>query len=251
MPSSNPRLLLPLALLLAAMVLTVAGSATAGYWNVKYDLAPGSNIQTVNPGGTFNDPITGYLTIEYGAASMSGALTSARLVSGQIANTLNQPAGLLTVTGSITNALHPVGHEQGYDGTPGTLSGVALNFAVVADHTISGFIHCADLTGGSTGFCGLFFSGIPSSTNIPQTGTGTFPLPTFNFAATAGVGDFTSTPSVQTPQSGVVVTTTYVGKEISRVWVNSVPLFGPLEISLLAAGLLGGGGALAARRRSA
>ena len=114
-------------------VLMLATAASAGHWEVLYDLAPGSNLQTVNPGGVFNDPVTGTPEIHYDAASTGAPLTGARLMAGQIDNTINQPAGVLTVTGANQNTLIP-----GAEGTPGTLSGVALQFSVVANHSVSG-----------------------------------------------------------------------------------------------------------------
>jgi hypothetical protein len=210
--------------------LLVAGFATsahAGFWLAVYDLAPGSNTVTSAPGGPFTDPITGSLSVFYDAASSGAPLTGAHLMKGQINGSLSQPAGVLTVTGTTMNLLLP-----GPGGTPGTLSGASLSFSVVTDHTVSGFLHCADLTGAG-GFCDIFF-GTPSSTPMPQTGSGTFPLPRFDFAATGGVGDFTSTSSVQTPISGVTVTTTYVGREVRREWY--VPE--PTGISMLVPGVL-------------
>jgi hypothetical protein len=231
------------ALLAILLAMAFASAANAGHWQVIYDLAPGSTLTTNAPGGPFTDPITGKLTIEYDAASSGAPLAGARLVAGQIDNTLNQPAGVLTVTGSNMNALSP-----GTGGTPGTLSGAVLNLAVVANHTLAGFLHCYDGTGAG-GFCDIFF-GTPSSTPIPQTGSGTFALPNFNFAATAGVGDFTSDPVVSTPQSGVTTTVVYVGKEISRIWKPSaaVPTLGPAGIGILLGGIVACGGLLARRR---
>jgi len=230
------------------VVLVLATSAHAGYWTATYDLAPGSGFETVNPGGTYNDPITGTLTIEYDAATSGAALSGARLVAGQVNNTLNQPAGVLTVTGTGQNALSP-----GLGGTPGTLAGAALNLAVVANHTISGYLHCYDATGVG-GFCSIFFGGVTASNTIPQTGSGTFQFPRFDFATTAGVGDFTSTTVVSMPLSGVTVSTVYVGREISRVWTAgppAVPFMGPLAIGAVSAGLLASGGLFVARRKHA
>jgi len=235
----------PFVVLLVFVLTTFATAASAGHWRATYDLAPDSNLNTINPGGTYDDPITGTLTIEYDAVTSGAALSSARLVAGIIDGTINQPAGVLTVSGANKNVLLP-----GIGGTPGTLSGVALNLAVVADHTTTGYLHCLDATGVG-GFCDLFF-GTPSSNTIPQGGTGTFALPTFNFAATAGVGDFTSTALVSMPQASVTTTVVYVGKEISRIWVanpTAVPMMGPLGIGAVFASLLAAGGLVARRRQ--
>jgi hypothetical protein len=219
-----------------------ASAANAGFWLVHYDLAPASNIVTVNPGGTFNDPVTGKVRMFYDAATIAAPLSNPRLMAGQLDNTLNQPAGILTVTGSIMNALTP-----GLAGTPGTFSGAALNLSVVANHTVSGFLHCYDVTGPG-GVCSIFFSGVPSSNQIPQTGTGPFTMPQLNFTSgTAGVGDFTSTASVQmTPMMSVTTTTTYIGKEILRTFF--VPE--PSGVAMLVPGALMLMGLGAARRAS-
>lgn len=239
-PSLRPlRVRPPLVILASLLVATFATTAHAGFWSAVYDLAPGSNIVTTNPGGTFVDPITGSMTIFYDAASTGAPLTGARLVQGQIDNTLNQNAVILTVTGTGMNTLTP-----GPGGTPGTLSGVALNLSVVADHTVSGFLHCADATGPG-GVCNIFF-GTPASNNIPQTGTGPFQLPTFNFGATAGVGDFTSTAATSMPQAGVTISTTYVGKEVSRTFFAPEPS----GVAMLVPGVLLVAGLRAARRSS-
>ena len=193
------------------------------------------------PGGPFTDPITGKLWIEYDAASTGAPLSgTARLWLGRIDNTLSQMAlGVLTITGTSNNALSP-----GPGGTPGTLAGANLNLAAVANHTVSGFLHCYDLTG-PLGPCDTFF-GTPASNPIPQTGTGPFPLPAFGFTSgSAGIGDFTSAVSTQTPQTGVTIMTTYVGREISRTWVPE-----PTSVAMLVPGALLVAG-LAARRRRA
>lgn len=227
--------------LLSLVVLVAAGSAQAGYWAVQYDLA-GSNLQTLNPGGTYNDPVTGTIFVEYDATSSVAPLLGARLVGGTINGSINQNAGLLWVTGSNTNQLIP-----GLGGTPGTLAGDKLNLAVIANHNVTGYLHCADATGPG-GFCSTFF-GTPSSNNIPQTGSGPFTLPPLTFTATAGVGDFVGGPVVSSPQASVTTTLTYAGQEISRTWVeDTVPVFGPGGAIALFGGLLLSGLGFARRR---
>jgi hypothetical protein len=228
-------------LLLSLVVLVAAGSAQAGYWAVQYDLA-GSNLETVNPGGTYNNAVTGTLNVEYDATSSVAPLLGGRLVSGTIDGTIDQDAGLLYVTGANSNVLNP-----GMGGTPGTLSGDKLNLAVIADHNVTGYLHCADATGPG-GFCSTFF-GTPASNNIPQTGTGPFTLPPLTFTATAGVGDFIGGPVVSAPQASVTTSLTYVGQEVSRTWVeDAVPVIGTGGLVALLGGLLLTG--LAVARRS-
>jgi len=236
---SRATLRRPSAILTFLLSVAFATASHAGYWEVVYDMAPGSNLQTLNPGGTYNDPITGTLTIQYDTASTVWPLTGARLVAGQLNGSINQAAGVLTVTGANTNVLSPPG-----SGTPGTLSGNSLNLSVVANHTLSGFLHCYDATGPG-GFCSIFF-GTPASNTIPQVGSGTFALPRFDFAATAGVGDFTSTAVVSMPQAGVTTTVVYRGKEISRTFVPE-----PGSLAMLVPGVLLLAGLRAVRRTTA
>ena len=228
------------------LVLLGAGAAHAGHWSVIYDLAPGRSLATNAPGGPFNDPITGTLTIEYDAVSTGAPLSGARLVTGMIANTISQPAGILTVTGSNMNVLSP---PPG--GTPGTLMGATLNLAVVADHTLTGFLHCYDATGPG-GVCGLVFSGVDASNPIPQSASGPFSLPNFVFAGgTAGFGDWTAPTVTSTPQGTITTMTVYAGREISRVWVadTPVPSMGAIGLGALVLCVPATGGLALTRRR--
>jgi hypothetical protein len=227
------------------LLLGLAGSAqAAGYWEVEYDWAPSSDVETTNPGGVFNDPLVGKIKIQYDAASSGAPLTAARLVSGNTNVLLSQAAGVLTVTGNTDVAMSP---PPG--GTPGTLAGAVLNLAVVTNSTTSGFLHCYDGTGPG-GLCSLFFSSISASNTIPQGGSGPFTFPQFNFVATAGVGDFTAPVVTQYPQLSVTTRTSYVGKELSRVWVNAVgaPTMGVAGSGLLVGTLLLSGVRRARRR---
>lgn len=239
MSSTSPNLRI---LFLSLVALVAAGSAQAGYWAVEYDLA-GSNLETVNPGGTYNNAVTGTISVEYDATSSVAPLAGARLVGGTIDGTIDQNAGLLWVTGANSNTLNP-----GMGGTPGTLSGDKLNLAVIADHDLNGYIHCADSTGGTAGFCNTFF-GTPASNNIPQAGTGPFTMPPLTFTAAAGVGDFVGGPVVSMPQAGVTTSLTYAGQEISRTWVeDTVPVFGTGGLIALGGGLLVSGLGIARRK---
>lgn len=233
-------------LALSLLALGLAGSAqAAGYWEAVYDFAPGTNVETINPGGTYNEPLTGTITIQYDAASSGAPLTAARLVAGNTKFIFSQPAGVLTVTGDTMVLLSPPA-----GGTPGTLAGAVLNLSVVADSTTSGFLHCYDGTGPG-GVCAGFFGGVSASNTIPQADSGPFTFPQFNFVATAGVGDFTAPDVVSFPQMSVTTTTSYVGREISRVWVEAVgaPTMGVAGSGLLIATLLLSGVGRARRRR--
>ena len=232
--------------ILAAALLSVslAGAAQAGFWEVVYDFAPASEVVTTNPGGIFQDPLTGQITVQYDAVSSMAPLTGARLVAGNTKVTLLQDAGILAVTGETDVALSP---PPG--GTPGALSGAALQFAVIANSTTSGFLHCSDGPG-TGGVCSAFF-GTPSSNPIPQTGMGPFTFPQFNFSMTAGVGDFFASPAVSMPQAGVTTVTQYAGREISRVWVPdaAAPMLGGVGTTALFAGMLFSGWRNARRGR--
>ena len=231
----------PSAILTTLFAVLLATSAQAQFWEVVYDLGPdgmgslGSILTTTAPNGPFTDPVTGTLTMHYDATSTGAPLTGARLVAGQIDGTISQNAGVLLVTGSNMNTLTP-----GTAGTPGTLSGNTLNLSVVANHTLTGFLHCYDATGGAGGNCGLFF-GTPASNTIPQNATGTFSFPNFNFtSATAGVGDFTSDAITSMPQPLVTTSLVYRGREISRTFMPEASGFAMLLAGgLLVAGLRG------------
>jgi hypothetical protein len=224
--------------LLATLLST---AAHAGHWAVIYDLAPNSGLETTNPGGIYNDPITGNLSFVYDAATSGAPLSNPRLVNpSKIDGSISQDAGILKVTGTNMNVLDP-----GPGGTPGVLSGAVLNLAVVADHDLDGYLHCTEASGGVGGNCDIFF-GTPNSNNIPQTATGPFEIPDLNFAATAGVGDFTSDTSTMTTLMGVVTKATYRGKEIYRTY--NVPE--PTGLAMLASGALLLAGLHAARRSS-
>lgn len=231
---------------LTLLSVVLATSAQAGRWSVVYDLT-GSNLETVNPGGTYNDPITGTVTVEYDATASGAPLAGGRLVTGDIAGSLNQDAGIIVVTGSNTNTLLP-----GYGGTPGAIVGNELQLAVVADHSLTGFLHCADVTGGTAGFCNQFFA-TPASNNIPQSGSGTFAFPSLNFVgtniSTGNFGAFTTDPVTSVPQASVTTTLTYVGTEVSRTWIaGDLPVAGIGGLVALLGGITATGFAVARRK---
>jgi len=217
---------------IGAHAVLVAGSASAGYIEAVYDLA-GSTMSTTTLLGTNFDPLTGQFTIRYDATTASAPLTGARLMAGNTHVTLSQPSPpFLTLVGSTDVVLNP-----GPGGTPGTLAGATLNLAVVADSSTTGWLHCT----GAAVFCG--FAGlVPSVTSpITPTGAGPFPftLPPLIFGTTAGIGNFVGvqTTIVTSPANATIVFT-YVGQEISRVFVPVVvPEPGTLSMATL--GLVG------------
>ena len=76
--------------------------------------------------------------------------------------------------------------------------------------------------------------------------SGTFGLPQFNFATTAGVGDFTSTTVTSMPQASVTTMVVYRGREIRRTFF--VPEPHSLAMLVPAVLLLAGLGAVRRRR---
>ena len=164
-----------------------AGVATAGYWEVQYDLA-GSNARTtiINPAdmsivNVDDDPITGTFVVQYEATSSVAPLIVGRLPSGNTHVAISQSvAGLLLISGvADTTLLPPVW------GTYGSLAGQTMSLSIVADSSATGFTHC---TGGA---CGL--AGFTASVNNPLTPPGPGPFPvTFNpfvFTGVAGAGN--------------------------------------------------------------
>jgi hypothetical protein len=240
---------------LAIVLLTaaLAGSASAGYWQVEYDLAPGSTLMTKDPFGTTDiDPIQGKLWVRYDAASQAAPLTGARLVGGYTHITIQQPntpPGMFFEIQGITDMkLLP------QDCGTGTLTGATLIPPVVADSKQTGYLHCVE-GAGQGGNCLL--AGMVHTVPFPQTPTVTpWPqsFPKFIFATTAGVGDFTSTVKTQTVQTGLFTVTlysTYVGREVSRVWKQSVPSISSRGLAGLGLWVLavGVGGTLWMQRR--
>jgi hypothetical protein len=206
--------------------LLLASSASAGYFEVVYDLS-GSTLTTTAAGWTDPDPITGTLTIRYGATASTAPLTSALLVAGnQHITIINQPFGLFTITGVTDTDFNPptIGSP-----TPGTLTGNTLNFAMVSVADTTGFLHCY-----SPFWCGVV--PMPASVPQPQSTVAPFTFPAFVFTSgIAGIGDFTGSRTMTTTAPAALLTFSYVGTEISRVFV--VPE--PATSSMAALGLAG------------
>lgn len=228
-----------------------AGSAQAGYWEVLYVLQGTS--KTTTPLGTDLDPLVGTMNIEYDAASTGAPLSgTARLMTGFWHVDLELPPPII-ITGSTNTTLVP-----GTGGTSGSLSGANLALATVADTDSTGFIHC---------YTNCALAGMPTSSPVPQTPTGTAPIPwffnPFSFpGGTAGFGDWMgdSPPIVTQTSMGltITVTTDYTGREALRRFCPlpsdcSTPIPEPEKALGLAAGLAGLGALalLQRRRRSA
>ena len=215
-----------------AWLCVTAGAATAGYWQVEYDLA-GSNARTtiINPVdmsivNVDDDPITGTFFVQYEATSSVAPLIVGRLTSGDTHVSISQSVGgLLLITGSTdTTLLPPVW------GTYGSLAGQTMSLSIVADSSTTGFTHC---TGGA---CGA--AGFTASINNPLTppGPGPFPVafnPLVFTGAGAGNGDWTNGTVTTTIASGAFLNqqkVSYQGQEVQRVWQVPEPTSGLLLV---------------------
>jgi hypothetical protein len=211
--------------------------ANAGHWEVVYDLE-GSTLLTTDPvGGQDIDPIIGTMTAHYDTPGTATApITGARLVAGHTFGDMYQPSALLTMTGTTDTVLIP---QTG--GAPGTMTGATINWAIVADSSRTGFLHCTSPGTACTAF------GMPQSFNVPQTPTVNNPPPhpfpnqalsgRLNWiftSGTIGTGNWTAPPVPdQVTLKGFLIglETTYQGREISRTFVPE-----PNAILLLASG---------------
>ena len=220
-----------------------AGAATAGYWEVVYDLA-GSNAHTtiINPANMAiisedDDPITGSWTVQYEATSSVAPLLVGRLVdpSSTHVDISQSGGGILLITGSSDLTLIPP-----LWGTYGGLTGQTMNLGIVADSNTTGFIHC------QAGACGLagFVTSAPQG--LTPSGSGPFPQ-TFNplvfTGAGAGNGNWTNGTRTITVLSGAFLNqqkTSYQGQEVMRTWHVPEPTAGLLLVPGIAMlGLLG------------
>jgi hypothetical protein len=192
-------------LLALTLGLFVAGSASAGFLEITYDLA-GSTINTTTALGTDSDPLTGTLVLRFGATTSMAPITSATLAGGNTFASISQPnPGLLTIIGSTNTQLSP-----GTGVAAVGLTAYAVTFPPIPA-SISGFLHC---TGG---LCNL--GGFTASVSVPVTGSlATFP-PLFFFTGGVAVDTNFSGTLTQTPQAGVTVVTNYVGTETGRIFV--------------------------------
>jgi len=236
---------LTLLLGLLAIVLGVGGSATAGYWEVTYDLA-GSTSTTITTAfsATMVDPVTGSFTIEYDGPK-AGPVTGARLAAGATQVIMSQDwKGIFTLTGTTDTVMSPPP-----PGATGVINPPNLTVPSLATTSVSvsGFIHCYN---GSMN-CTSAGSGFVESVPVVQVTLGPWPGQKFVFTGAVGNSDFTSTGAPQTvPQvPPVTVINTYVGKEISRVWNPDVPAVSNAGRVGLGLSLVLGGASLLVLRR--
>ena len=238
---------------------SLAGSASAGYWDVVYDLAPGSFLKTMAPGGSSDiDPITGSFTVRYDAATQSAPLSNPKMPAGDTQGNMYQPNSFFLMTGTQSMNLIP---QVG--GAPASITGtVNLNVAVVANSTTTGYMHCNEnlTTGGQTGNCSLAVMTHSQPIGLTPPGSGPFPItiPKLVFTGAASTAaNFTSEVLSQTAMAGAATVTllsTYVGKEISRVWKPGTPQLpsissGGLAVLGLWVGAVGVAGTLLLQRR--
>jgi hypothetical protein len=236
---------LTLLLGLLAIVLSVGGSAGAGYWEVTYDLT-GSTSTTVTTalGATMVDPVTGSFTIEYDGPK-AGPVTGARLAAGATQVIMSQTwVGVFTLTGTTDTVMSPPP-----PGAAGVINPPNLTLPSLATTSVSvsGFIHCYNGSLNCTSAGTAFVHSVP----VAQVTLGPWPGQKFVFTGAVGNSDFTSTGAPQTvPQTPpVTVINTYVGKEISRVWNQDVPAVSNAGRVGLGLSLVLGGASLLMLRR--
>jgi hypothetical protein len=206
--------------LVLTLGLFVAGSASAGYLEVTYDLA-GSTVTTTTPLGVDVDPLTGTLVVRFGATTALAPITSATLVGGNTFVSINQP-GIFTITGTSNTVLSP---GAGVAATG--LGANAVTFPAIPA-SINGFLHCI----GSTALCNLgqFVASVAS----PITGSAAT-LPALVFAGGVANGGFLgSLTSVITQPVTVTAVTQYVGTETGRIFVPE-----PGGLALMGSGIAG------------
>jgi hypothetical protein len=182
---------------LLTVLLAVGGSARAGY--------PALSIQET-------DPLTGTFTIQYDTpGTATTPITGARLVAGAYQVIMNQTWNqIFTLTGTTDTTLQPPAPL----GTAGMITGATLSGFTNVPTTVMGSIHCTN----NQFDCSV--GGFTNSVPQPQLAT-PVDLGKFVFTGAVGTSDFTST-GAQITVSGpppVEITTTYVGKEISRTFV--------------------------------
>jgi hypothetical protein len=207
-----------------AVVLGVGGSASAGYWEVVYDLAGSTTTTVVTAAASTDvDPVTGTFTLQYDTVGTSTApITGVRLVAGNTQMIMYQNPGPFILTGTFNTVLSPP-----VSGIPGAITGLSISGFSGIPNSATGFIHCYD------GFQACSAAGYTHTTPKPQTPTISEPMDLGKFVFTAsGIGappltntQFTSTGVLRTIPSGpgqpftVSLTTVYMGQEISRNFV--------------------------------
>jgi hypothetical protein len=221
------------------VTLAVAGAASAGYWEVVYDLE-GSEMTTDAGLGVKSDPVTGTFTLAFDTPD-GATITGARILAGETDTDVDQIYTdffhLVGAPDPVTTLLPPTG------GTPGTISGATFTPDIVADSNSTGGNHCTDALGGA----GCQLAGFVISVTKPITPTvphpWTFVVPKLQFTGAFGESDWTSTTKTDTASAGAVdLTWIYKGKEISRTYVfDPIPAMSNGALTGLAALLLLGG----------
>jgi hypothetical protein len=193
------------------ILLGVGGSASAGYWEVVYDLT-GSTTQTIITllNTTDVDPVTGSFTLRYDVSTPSAPITGAGVVAGNTKLVMSQTnLGFFLLTGTVNTVLTP---PPG--GTPMVINPPNLTMTGSVPNAVTGFIHCYN------GGFNCTAAGFTHTTTQPQTPPSSTPvkLGTFVFTGAVGNSDFTGTGATLTVPGPPVVklVTTYVGKELSR-----------------------------------
>jgi hypothetical protein len=236
-----------------AILLGVAGSASAGYWEVVYDLAGSTTTTIVTAAASTDvDQVTGSFTIQYDTPGTASApITGARLVAGGTHMDLYNDVGVFLLTGSFNTPFTPP-----FGGVVGAISGVNLSGLSGIPNAATGYIQC--FNGAST----CTAAGYPVSTPIPQTATSPPPLNLGKLVFNNPVGaasatHFTSTGATQVVPPGpgqnftVSLITVYVGQEISRTFssVSTVPSVSEAGRVGLGLCLVLGGASVLVRRR--
>lgn len=195
-------------LMLMSALLLFAGSASAGFIDVTYDLT-GSTIVTTTPLGEDTDVLTGTFTMRFNLATAAAPITSAAGVWGNTTAFINNPGAGAVITGTSNAMLSPPA-----GGLPGSISGNAVIFPNMPG-SVTGTLNC---TGAYCGYAGFTGTGPDMWNPQPITGA-SVPMPPLGFIFPISVaslsGSFTGKVT-QFPQTGVTAVTNYVGTETSR-----------------------------------
>lgn len=230
-----------------ALMLAVSGTASAGYWNVAYDMS-NTTVFTANAGGTFLDNSTGAWRLEFDSPSAGAGApySGARFAYGHTDYTSTQDAGIIVVKVKAHTDFLPASGGDTLSIT-GTTNIAAFT---VTDSLVDGTLHC-----GGPGTPDCVGAGLPpASFEVPTDSSGAFPIPKLVFGTNAGDGDFTADPKTDYPNgtgAGITVITTYKGTEVNRTYVTGdVPALSGGALAGLAAFLLiGGASTLVLRNR--
>ena len=229
---------------LTSIVWLVALAGTAGatvWWETRYDMTGSTNVVNIydnampppNPPALVSDPqpITGTITVHWGAASVSAPITVGKIVDGETNSDQYFDASVFILTGNQNTVLLPPPYGQF-----GELSGATFTPGVIQDSIPPGFLHC------TAGACALggFTLSVPSPLTPTTTGPQAVTYPQWNFTGGGpNAGTNFTTPIASVSITGAflnIIQTQYVGKEISRTFVPE-PTLGamwPAGLGLLA-----------------